>query len=82
MIDEASGTPSSSSHPCLPAMRERRVAQTRQPRSQTRKSTTGHLDYPAGMAYGRLPEVLWPDSGLGTASVGESVEVGADNLEA
>ena len=40
------------------------------------------VDDPAGMAYGRLPEVLWPDSGLGTASVGESVEVGADNLEA
>ena len=40
------------------------------------------VDYPAGMIYGRLPAQLSRGSDLATASVGESVAVGADNLDA
>ncbi|MFY9917355.1 MAG: PE-PPE domain-containing protein [Mycobacterium sp.] len=40
------------------------------------------VDYPAGMIYGRLPEEVFPGSDLATASVGESVAAGTDNLDA
>lgn len=38
------------------------------------------VPYPAGMIYGRLPDQLVPGSGLATATVGESVVAGSDNL--
>jgi diacyltrehalose acyltransferase len=40
------------------------------------------VDYPAGMIYGRLPEQVFPGSDMATASVGESVAAGTDNLDA
>jgi hypothetical protein len=40
------------------------------------------VDYPAGMLQGRLPSTLFPGSGLDSTPVGESVSVGADNLDA
>ncbi len=39
------------------------------------------VDYPAGMMQGRLFSAFVPDSGLDSTPVGESVVVGADNLD-
>ena len=40
------------------------------------------VDYPAGMLQGRLPATFFPGRGLESTPVGESVDVGADNLDA
>jgi hypothetical protein len=40
------------------------------------------VDYPAGMIQGRLPAAFLPGMGLDGPSVGESVVVGSDNLDA
>jgi hypothetical protein len=40
------------------------------------------VDYPAGMIQGRLPSTFFPGSGLDSTPVGESVAVGANNLNA
>lgn len=39
------------------------------------------VPYPAGMAYGHLPDQLWPGTDLATDSVGESVVTGRSNLD-
>ena len=40
------------------------------------------VDYPAGMLQGQLPGTFFPGSGLDSTPVGESVAVGANNLDA
>ena len=39
-----------------------------------------NIDYPGGLAQGRLPDLIWPGTPLSTPTVGESVVIGDNNL--